>query len=186
MPDGESMTRSGSPGGGTATDGLGPSPIARLYGELAPELRRFLQGVLRDPELVDDVMQATFVKAIENGGQARLETSRGWLFQVAFHEALGVRRRQLVRDKGQSKVAALRPRVDSAPDEGLLRGETIDAVREALQRLPAEQRAVVLARIYEDKTFAEIAQQMSLPLGTVLTRMRRGLEKMHSFLRPGD
>ena len=44
---------------------------------------------------------------------------------------------------------------------------------------------MVLARVYEDKTFAEIAAEAGLPLGTVLTRMRRGLEKLRKTMRPG-
>ena len=45
---------------------------------------------------------------------------------------------------------------------------------------------MVLARVYEEKTFAEIAGETGLPLGTVLTRMRRALEKMRRTMRPGD
>ena len=45
---------------------------------------------------------------------------------------------------------------------------------------------MVRARVFEEKTFAEIAGESGLPLGTVLTRMRRALEKMRRTLRPGD
>jgi RNA polymerase sigma-70 factor (ECF subfamily) len=40
--------------------------------------------------------------------------------------------------------------------------------------------------MYEDKTFAQIAEELGLPLGTVLTRMRLALEKLRRTLRPGD
>ena len=59
-------------------------------------------------------------------------------------------------------------------------------VRKALGGLPEEQRRVVLARVYDDKTFAEIAGEFGLPLGTVLTRMRRALEKLRRTMSPGD
>src|ERR1700722_11666213 len=68
------------------------------------ELRRFVLGVVRDPSLADDVLQATFVKAIELGHTARTETLKGWLFRVAYHEALAVRRRQGVKDKAYRKL----------------------------------------------------------------------------------
>ena len=45
---------------------------------------------------------------------------------------------------------------------------------------------MVLARVYEEKTFAQIAGESGLPLGTVLTRMRRALEKLRRTMRPGD
>jgi RNA polymerase sigma factor (sigma-70 family) len=183
MTDGETTTRSVSIGSETPTESHGP--VARLYADLAPELRRLVLGVVQDPELSDDVMQATFVKAIEQGHQARLETSRGWLFQVAFREALGARRRLAAREKGHRRLASFKPRPDAPPEEGLLRDETVEAVRQALGQVPEEQRRVILARIYEEKTFAQIAGEMGLPLGTVLTRMRRGLEKLRNSLRPG-
>ena len=60
----------------------------------------------------------------------------------------------------------------------ILREETRQAVRESLKSLPIEQQQVIHRRIYEGKTFAEIAAEMQLPLGTVLTWMRRGLIKL--------
>jgi RNA polymerase sigma-70 factor (ECF subfamily) len=183
MTDGEALAGPLPVGSITAADGAGA--IASLYADLADELRRFVLGVVRDPVLADDVMQATFVKAVEHGHEARVETSRGWLFRVAFHEALASRRRTATRDKGHRRLAGFRIHRDAGPDEPLIRNETVEAVREALKQLPQDQRRVVLARIYEEKTFAEIAGEFGLPLGTVLTRMRRAMEKMRRTLRPG-
>ena len=183
MTDGEALARPLPVEGVAAAEGA--VPMASLYADLADELRRFIIGVVRDPGLADDVMQATFVKAVEHGHEARVETSRGWLFRVAFHEALASRRRQAARDKGHRRLADFRARRDAGPDEPLIRGEAVEAVREALRQLSEEQRRVVLARVYEEKTFAEIAGEFGLPLGTVLTRMRRALEKMRRTMRPG-
>jgi RNA polymerase sigma factor (sigma-70 family) len=163
-----------------------PPAVASLFAEVSGELRRLVLGVVRDPELAEDVMQSTFVKAIEHGHEARVETSRGWLFRVAFHEALAARRRQSSRDRGHRRLAGFRPSEGARPDEGLIRSETVEAVRKALGQLSEDQLRVVRARVFEEKTFAEIAGETGLPLGTVLTRMRRALEKMRRTLRPGD
>ena len=184
MTDGEALAGPLPVGGEAAADR--PSPTASLYAEVAGELRRLVLGVVRDPELADDVMQSTFVKAVEHGHEARSETSRGWLFRVAFHEALAARRRRAAQDRGLRRLAGFRPGPDIAPDEPLVRHETVEAVRKALGGLPEEQRRVVLARVYDDKTFAEIAGEFGLPLGTVLTRMRRALEKLRRTMSPGD
>ena len=173
-----------------ATDraGTGSDLIASLFAEVSGELRRFVLGVVRDPELADDVMQATFVKAIEHGHEARAETSRGWLFRVAFHEALAAKRRQAARDQGHRRLAGFGPTEARTPprrgplDPGRDRRGGPQGPRRAL---PRNRRRVVLARIYEEKTFAQIAGESGLPLGTVLTRMRRALEKMRRTLRPG-
>jgi RNA polymerase sigma factor (sigma-70 family) len=160
--------------------------VTALYAEHGPELRRFILGVVGDPELTGDVLQATFAKAVERGHTARTETIKGWLFQVAFREALTVRRRTKSREDARRRLASLGFSPGRRPDEDLIRLETIEAVREALNELPAEQRRVVWARMYEDKTFAQIAAEAALPLGTVLTRMRLALEKLRRILRTGE
>src|SRR4051812_25306874 len=162
------------------------SRVVALYESHGPELRRFVLGVTRDPELASDVLQATFAKALELGHTARAETFKGWLFRVAFHEAVTARRRREAREQGNRRLAALGKHAAERPDERLIRTETIEAVRQALEGLPAEQRRVVWARMYEDKTFAEIARESGLPLGTVLTRMRLALEKLRRSVRLGD
>jgi RNA polymerase sigma-70 factor (ECF subfamily) len=170
-----------SPGGNVDT-----TQLVALYESHGPELRRFVLGVTRDPDLTNDVVQATYAKAVEFGHTAHPDTFKGWLFRVAFHEALTARRRRDARDQGIRRFARLGSHAVERPDERIVRDETVEAVRQALGDLPPEQRRVVWARMYEDKTFAEIAQEFRLPLGTVLTRMRLALEKLRRSLRPGD
>ncbi len=170
----------------TSDQRLDPSRIAALYVEHATELRRFVLGVVRDPDLASDVLQAVFAKAIEQGHHSREETRKGWLFRVAFHEALAHRRRENVRDQARRKLSSLWTRADERPEESLIRGETVQAVRKALERLPPEQRQVVQARIHDEKTFAQIASELNLPLGTVLTRMRLAMERLRRGLETGE
>ena len=184
MTDGEALARPLPMEGSTAAEG--PGPIEVIYADLSIELRRFVLGVVRDPEVADDVMQATFVKALERGHEARSETIRGWLFRVAFHEALATRRRSITHEKGLRRLASFGRKDRPGPDDPMIRNETVEAVRKALGELPEEQKRVVLARVYEEKTFAQIAGEFGLPLGTVLTRMRRALERMRRTMRPGD
>ena len=162
-----------------------PDWLTRTFAESAAELRRFVLGVLGDPSLADDVLQATFLKAIERGHEARPETAKGWLFRVAYHEALGLRRRQASHDKVHRQLARASPAKLNGPDDPLIRSETVDAVRKALAGLPENQKQVVLARINDGQTFAEIARDAGLPLGTVLTRMRRALQKLKAEIDPG-
>ena len=68
------------------------------------------------------------------------------------------------------------------PWEEAIRDEEAAAVRRALATLPFEQRQVVEARIQRGQTFAAIAAELGLPLGTVLTRMRLALAKLRHSL----
>jgi RNA polymerase sigma factor (sigma-70 family) len=152
------------------------------------ELGRFVVGVVRDPDLAGDVMQTTLTRALELGHTARPETLKGWLFRVAFHEAMAARRRLKAGEKARKGLAGLGGgSTGSGPaDEMAIRGETIEAVRSALRSLPEEQRRVVVARVYDGQTFAQIARDSGLPLGTVLTRMRLALDKLRHALRQAD
>ena len=166
----------------------GPAATAPslAFAAVVPELRRFVWGVVRDDSLVDDVIQATYLKAIERGGAAQAETAQGWLFRVAYREALVARRREATRDRHTRRLATLPPRNDPRPDESLIRAETVQAVRRAMTELSEAQRRVVLARMHGEQTFAEIAAESGMPLGTVLTHMRRALAKMRQILDLGD
>jgi DNA-directed RNA polymerase specialized sigma24 family protein len=139
---------------------LSSDVVAALYAEHGEELRRFLQGVLRDGALAADCLQATFIKLVERGHETREETRKAWLFRVAFHEAMAFRRRAAVGDRVYRQVAWLS--AENPPT--------------------AEERQIVRMRIYEEKTFAVIAAELKIPLGTALGRMRMALMKLRTKL----
>lgn len=159
-------------------DKLDSAVVAALYVDCAEQLRRFLVGILRDPSLANDVLQTTFAKAVQTGHATRTESRKAWLFQVAYREAAAIRRRQAVASRAARRLAWSQRTAEDSPEEPLIRFETVEAVRAALAQLPAKQRQVVRMRIYEEKTFAGIAEELEIPLGTVLSRMRAGLAKL--------
>jgi RNA polymerase sigma-70 factor (ECF subfamily) len=183
VPGGEDR---GQPGPGTTGPGLlDREAVAGLYARHEEDLGRFLIGVLKDRDLARDALQATFAKVLERGHAARPESIRGWIFQVAYHEAINLRRRKAREDQSARKLGPSAASDRAGPEDQAIRAEVVRQVREALENLPTEQRRVVRARIYDEKTFAEIAQEQSLPLGTVLTRMRLALGKLRRALEAG-
>jgi RNA polymerase sigma-70 factor (ECF subfamily) len=162
---------------------IDPAQVASLYVKHGEELRLFVLGVLRDADLATDVLQATFAKAVEVGHTARQETLKGWLFRVAFNEAMLLRRKQTVRDKAARRLAAEDTNSSETPYEQVCRWETVASVRKALDQLPTEQRQVVQMRIYDQKKFITIAKELDIPLGTVLTRMQTALKKLRRHLK---
>lgn len=164
--------------------------------QLQKTLKLFLLGLLRNPQLVEDAYQRTFVQAIQAAQAVRLPTLKGWLFRIALNEARGILREQkrLNSPHTNSGDPSANPELlsshpdrsrsaDPEPAQSLLREEVRQAVRESLKELPADQQQVIHRRIYEGKTFAEIAADMNLPLGTVLTWMRRGLLRLREDRR---
>jgi RNA polymerase sigma-70 factor (ECF subfamily) len=161
---------------------IDPSVVAALYVEHGEELRRFLHGVLRDGQLANDVLQAAFARLVEVGHGTRQETRKAWLFRVAYHEAMAVRRRDNTGDRVVRRLAWSREATGHAADVPLLRIESVELVRAALAELPPDQQRVVRMRMYEEKTFAVIAAELNIPLGTALGRMRDALAKLRKKL----
>ena len=165
---------------------LGSAVVAALYVDHGEELRRFLIGLVRDPQLASDVLQATFIKLVERGHETQADSRKAWLFRVAYHEAMALRRRQSVGERIYRNVAEQAVQqtngVAAAAEQPLVRKETVEAVREALDELPPEQRQIVRMRMYEEKTFAVIAAELNIPLGTALGRMRSALLKLKTKL----
>jgi RNA polymerase sigma-70 factor (ECF subfamily) len=162
---------------------LDPQSAQAVYLQFHDDVQRFLVGILRDPDLAAEATQATFTKLVEVGNTVNPETRRGWLFRVAFNQAMLLRRRQTVQRKSYQRLSWLAPQFADSPELHTERRELAHRVRQAIAALPQEQRDVVKRRIYEEQTFAIIAAELSVPLGTVLSRMRLGLKKLSSKLQ---
>lgn len=166
----------------------------QAYALLFTRYQRTIFSLIRhltsDEEAAADLTQETFVKAWHALPRLRAEQAfGGWLRIIATN---------LVRDHGRRR----RPEVtqtDSSNEDGPER-ETADGgpgpeeqlalrqhqmmVREAVARLPEPQRVVVVMHHFEDIPVAEIAVQLSIPLGTVLSRLSRGREALRRRLGP--
>jgi RNA polymerase sigma-70 factor (ECF subfamily) len=165
---------------------IDPAAVAALYAAHGAELRAFLMGVLRDGELAQDALQGTFTKAVEFGHTAHEESLKSWLFSVAYREALAIRQRQAIDRRALLVLATIPQHNVETPAGSLARRDSIQEVRNALERLTPEQRIIVQKKIYEDKTFAVIASELAIPLGTVLTRMRTALKHLQQRLNSNE
>jgi RNA polymerase sigma-70 factor (ECF subfamily) len=93
-----------------------------------------------------------------------------------------VRRRQVTGDRILLRSAWSQSAVEHPADGYAVQAETVARVQQALAELPPEQQQVVRMRIYEDKTFAVIASELGIPLGTALGRMHTALAKLRKRL----
>ncbi|QDU73983.1 ECF RNA polymerase sigma factor SigL [Bremerella volcania] len=166
-----------------APDRLSEAEIADLHALHAEELRRFLWGVVGEASLVQDIVQITFRKLVEVGHETQVESRKAWLFQVAYREALAQRRRSATQKRVLENLQQdPRRNEDGSPADPLVAQETAESVRQAINELSSELQQVLRMRIYEDKTFAQIAQQLDIPLGTALGRMRNAMNKLRGKL----
>lgn len=158
--------------------------LSRLFQQYAEELRTFAFGLVRNSAVADDLVQAAFVKLAHLWKTIDSAKIKAWLFQVVFNEAQLWRRKQGVERRGFEQVAArLHDRDRDRPDAEMIRRESVERVKLALNELPPEQREVVRLRLYEGWAFQRIADEQKVPIGTVLTRMRLACEKLGMKLK---
>jgi RNA polymerase sigma-70 factor (sigma-E family) len=93
------------------------------------------------------------------------------------------RRRSLLRRAGVESRFLARTRAEPVPPPG---GEDAMVIWEAVQDLPARQRAVLVLRFHEDLTETEVARLLGLPLGTVKSLAHRGLARLRDRLGAPD
>jgi RNA polymerase sigma factor (sigma-70 family) len=151
--------------------------MVRLIQPVIPGLRRYAHALLRDRAEADDLVQDCLERAISRWHQRRPEgDARSWLFTILHNLAIN-RMRQRQRRGAQMPI-------DDAGDASLSRPPTQeDALQQrdilrALAALPEEQRSVVLLVSVESLPYAEVATMLDIPIGTVMSRLARGREKL--------
>lgn len=155
--------------------------LTEIFQRYEVPLYQFLLGILRDHHLAEDTLQETLVRALEHLDGVDANHLRGWLFTVAYHQAMLVKRRQKVR------FCNVEEQSDGVSDQGpspLFLAELQDdaeRLRQLLDQLPPGQREVIRQRVYEGKRFREIAESLGCPLNTALARMHEGLKRLRTL-----
>ena len=164
---------------------LDPDTVADCHLAFSEMLERYAWAIVRDWSLAADVVQASFVTLSRFGGDVAPEARKSWLFRVAHREALRVRERQKPYHQASqlatSTVLETKATYEINPLTKMAAHEEAEGLREKINRLSVEQRQVLRLRFFENKTFAEIAEALQIPLGTALSRMRLALERLRSM-----
>lgn len=158
----------------------GDAEMAALIEPHIPALRRFAFALLRDPSDADDLVQDALERALSRWHLRRREVSpRPWLFAILYNLFVDGRRRVLRRGETHLDEAAM-PLPDPSPDPEQ-RAIWRDALA-ALALLPEEQRTVLLLVGVEDFSYAEAGRLTNAPLGTVMSRLARGRQRLRRLL----
>jgi RNA polymerase sigma-70 factor (ECF subfamily) len=149
--------------------------------------RRHLSAVLgfflrrtADPELTADLTAEVFAAALIAAARYRPgeRPALAWLYGIAAHKLADSRRRGRVEDEARRRLALDPLAVD---DEDLARVEEmadVGAAETALAALPSGQRDAVLSRVVQERSYAEIAEQMRCSELLVRQRVSRGLRAL--------
>lgn len=151
-----------------------------------PALRRYAWALLRSGQDADDLVHDTLVRALDNLPRRRGDGDlRAWLFAIMHNLFITGLRRARRDTMSLDEVAEAALGLNAVQEDGL---RWRDLLR-GLDSLPEEQRTVILLVAVEDLSYAEVAAVLAVPIGTVMSRLSRGRERLrqltHEDLRPG-
>ena len=152
---------------------------------LLPRLRRFALALTGSRDEGDDLVQATYERAIAHISQWEAGTRLdSWMYRIMRNTHLNVLRGRKVRgtlvDPDDAEDALS---VDGRP--GMEARLTLDKVRQCIDRLPEDQRAILLLVCVEGQTYDEAAATLELPLGTVTSRLARARNALRVMMENG-
>ena len=140
-----------------------------------PNLRRYARALVGDREGADDLVQDTLERAVRKFHLWRPGDLRAWLFSIMHNVFVN----QL-----KARKIAYEVEIDdsiAAPMSSVTGTDLMDLDR-ALAAISPDQREVVLLIAVEDMTYAEVGRALGIPIGTVMSRLSRGRDKLRRLM----
>jgi len=146
-----------------------------------PRLRRFIRSRVLDTGDAEDVLQDVFYELISAYRLMKpAEEMTAWLFRVARNRITDLFRRRksvslnepIANDDESSSFEDLLPSPDAGPDAIYARNLLLDALDDALDELPEDQREVFIAHEFEGRSFKELSAETGTSINTLLSRKR--------------
>lgn len=157
-------------------------------------LLRLCERLLGDPEEARDAAQEVFLKAFRKAGEFRPQGQvYTWLYRIATNHCLNLlRRRRLVRftrlgEPDEEDAAPALDPPDEAPDPetALAARRRWQATRRAIERLPANQRAVLVLVRFEGLSYRQTAEVLGVTEGAVESRLFRAMRRLEAAAQEG-
>ena len=141
-----------------------------------PRLRRYARALAGDSHRADDLVQDTLERALAKFHLWRRGSDmRAWMFAIMHNVFIN----QLKKRREFALDDATEAGLEGAPRSDPLELRDLDA---ALRCLPAEQREVLLLVGLEQLSYTEASQALDIPIGTVMSRLSRGRERLRALM----
>ena len=136
-----------------------------------PNLRRYARALVGDRDGADDLVQDTLERAVRKFHLWRPGDLRAWLFSIMHNVFVNqLKARKIPTDVEIDETIA-------APASSVS-GLDLQDLQRALGALAPEQREVVLLVALEDMSYADVSRALGIPMGTVMSRLSRGRERL--------
>ena len=168
--------------------------ISQLIDRHSNRVRDYIRMMVKDHDLADDILQETFIKAvqvIDDGRYADTGKFLSWMLRIAHNKVIDYFRSQKSAktinesESGYNVLGTLRF-ADSSVEDCLISEQIALDVRRLVDHLPQEQREVVMLRYYSGLSFQEIAEQTNVSINTALGRMRYALINLRKMIKDND
>lgn len=160
--------------------------LADLYDRHSRVLFGLILRILTDRGEAEEVLQEVFVQVWARAGtyNSSLGSPIGWLIGIARHRAIDRLRSMAARSRAVESAPP--PPAVATPETQIAHRERQRFVARALDRLPAKQREPIEQAFFLGLSHSELAQRLSLPIGTVKTRIRQGMVSLRRELHNLD
>ena len=143
-----------------------------------PRLRRYARALVGERAACDDLVQDTLERAWSRAGQWQAGSDlRGWLFSIMHNLHVDHVRRPSLNSRPLEEGDLDTPTRATQSDQLDVRD-----LESALAHLPLEQRQVLLLIALEEMSYEEVSQTLAIPIGTVMSRLSRGRERLRALL----
>jgi RNA polymerase sigma-70 factor (ECF subfamily) len=153
---------------------------------LFESLYNFACWLTHDRTEAEDLVQETYAKGLKGFDSFRRGTNfKAWMFQILRNTFLTSKSGLAVRltdSLDDDEEAANVPVERSTPESILLANSSREAVQRAIEKLPVAYREVLLLADFEELRYAEIAETLRIPVGTVMSRLSRARRAMRESL----
>lgn len=155
-----------------------------LFDEFGPKLTSYMRRQGVDPGTADELAQETMLTVWRKAGlySADKGTPASWIFTIARNIRIDRVRREVGWQELGDDDAGKIPSDEPPPDENASLNQRQARVQAVLAELPAEQREIIVLAFIDGLSHADIAARLSLPLGTVKSRMRLAYQKVRTAL----
>ena len=160
-----------------------------LYAATSPKLFGFALRILNKNEWAEEVLQESYVSIWNNAGsyQSALAAPMTWMTTIVRNKAFDFLRRrddtaEIDADTFDKDIMQALESSSPQPLEALQMTADANALGQCMKRLEGLHRQAIALAFYHDLSHSEVAAQLKLPVGTIKTWIRRGLERLHGCL----
>ena len=167
--------------------------ISEVVNREGSRLRNFIRRRVADPRDVEDILQDVFSELVEaNRMLMPIDHVTGWLFRVARNRITDLFRkrrperfgdRAVVDGDDDLQLEELLPSPDGGPDAEYARTVLLDALADALDELPPEQREVFIAHEFDGESFKDLSARTGVSVNTLLSRKRYAVMHLRKRLQ---